>query len=222
MSIQNVYELFSLDGRAFITEAYRNLLKREPDEHGMAYYFGRLTAGYSKASIIKDLAESKESCPHDEIQGLKRLIKSVKYQDNWLFSLFGRWQRQERLLRENIQNLTHVNQRVGDVSNALLILPQHINALAERIALLQTSFVSNQTQVTRPTLSKEDVCAVFRKILGREPENDQVIIDHVNHDSIEVLRQHLLESEEFKSRIAALPEYARNIFNRMQTSQQRA
>ena len=218
MSIQNVYELFALDGRAFITEAYRNLLKREPDEHGMAYYFGRLTAGYSKASIIKDLAESKESCPHGEIQGLKRLIKRVKYQDNWLFSLFGRWQRHEKLLRQSIQQLVHMNQNLGDMHSTLLLLPQQIDALATRMENLQTSCISSLPLV-KPTLSAHEVCAAFREILGRDPENDQVISHHANLDSIEDLRQALLDSAEFKSRISDLPETARIIFNRLQRLQ---
>ena len=36
MRIQHIIELFALEGRDFITEAYRNLLDREPDLQGMA------------------------------------------------------------------------------------------------------------------------------------------------------------------------------------------
>lgn len=219
MSIQNIYELFVLDGQDFIREAYRNLLKREPDEHGMAYYLGRLAAGYSKASIIMKLAESKESCPHDEIKGLGQLIKSEKYNNNWLIGLFGRRQRHEKLLRIGIQALAHVNQRMGEVHSTLRLLPQQLDALAVRIENLQTSCICNQPPV-KITLSTDDVCAAFREILGRDPENDQVIAVHANFDSIEDLRKVLLDSEEFKSRISDLPEYARSIFNRMQVLQQ--
>ena len=219
MPIQNIYELFGLDGQDFIREAYRNLLKREPDKHGMAYYLGRLAAGYSKASIIMNLAESKESCPHDEIKGLGQLIKSEKYQNNWLIGLFGRRQRHEKLLREGIQALAHVNQRMGEMHGTLRLLPQQLDVLAGCIANLQTSCICNQTPI-KPTLSTDDVCAAYREILGRDPENDQVISVHANLESIEDLRQVLLNSEELKSRISALPEYARSIFNRMQVLQQ--
>jgi hypothetical protein len=219
MSIQNIYELLGLDGQDFIREAYCNLLKREPDEHGMAYYLGRLAAGYSKANIIMNLADSKESCPHDEINGLGQLIRSEKYRNNWLIGLFCRRQQHEKLFREGILALVHVNQRMGEVHSTLRLLPLQLDALAVRMENLQTSSICNQTPV-KPTLSTDDVCAAFREILGRDPENDQVIAVHANFDSIEDLRKVLLDSEEFKSRVSALPEYARSIFNRMQVLQQ--
>ena len=219
MPIQHVYELFALDGQAFVRESYRNLLNREPDEHGMAYYLGRLAAGYGKASIIVQLAESKESRPHHEIIGLEKLIKAEKHMNHWLLGLFGRWRRQERLLREGVQGVTRVTLRMGEVNSTLCLLPQRMDVLAERMEHLQSLYISNQ-QPAGSTLSADEVRAAFRDILGREPENDQIIALHANHESIEDLRQNLLESEEFKSRVAALPEYARRIFNRMQRSQQ--
>jgi hypothetical protein len=221
MPIRHIYELFVLDGQAFVTESYRNLLNREPDEHGMAYYLGRLAAGYGKARIIMQLAESKESRPHHEIIGLEKLIKAEKHMDHWLWGKFGRWQRQEMLLREGIQGLMRVNLRMGEMNSTLCLLPQRLDALAERMELLQTSFISKQVPAApTPTLSADDVRAAFLEILGREPENNRVIAEHSNHESIEVLRRNILESEEFKSHVAALPEYARSIFNRMQLLQQ--
>ena len=219
MPIQHVYELFALDGQVFITEAYLNLLGRVPDDHGMTYYLGRLAAGFGKASIIVQLAESKESRPHHEIIGLEKLIKAEKHMNHWLWGLFGRRRRQERLLREGVQGLTHVTLRMGEVNNTLCLLPQRMAVLAERMEYLQSLYISNQ-QPAGSTLSADEVRAAFRDILGREPENDQIIALHANHESIEDLRQNLLESEEFKSRVAALQEYARRIFNRMQRPQQ--
>ena len=55
MIVKNVVELFALDGTNFVTEVYRNLLMREPDEHGLNYYLGRLAQGYSKNDIIVHL-----------------------------------------------------------------------------------------------------------------------------------------------------------------------
>ena len=219
MPIQHIYELFVLDGQAFVAESYRNLLNREPDEHGMAYYLGRLAAGFGKAEIIMQLAESKESRPHHEIIGLEKLIKAEKHMNHWLWGTFGRWRRQERLLREGIQGLACVTLRMGEMNSTLCFLPQRLDTLAERMELLQTSFISKQVPAV-PTLSADDVRAAFLEILGREPESDQIIAEHSNHESIEVLRQNILESEEFKSHIATLPEYARSIFNRMQLLQQ--
>jgi hypothetical protein len=71
MTIKNIEELFVHDGRDFVTEAYLNLLKREPDEHGLMYYLGRLAQGHSKSEVIAQLAQSPECCPHDDINGIK-------------------------------------------------------------------------------------------------------------------------------------------------------
>ena len=133
MSIQHIYELFALDGQIFITEAYRNLLNREPDEHGMAYYLGRLAVGYSKAHVIAQLAKSQESRPHDEIIGLKKLIKAEKYINHWLWGLFGRWQRQERLLREGTQGLARVKQSIENIHDTIRLMPQQINEVNDAI-----------------------------------------------------------------------------------------
>jgi hypothetical protein len=74
MPIQHITELFALDGRAFVREAYRTLLSREPDEHGLAYYLGRLSMGYGKAGVIAQLAQCPDCRPHVEINGLKILL----------------------------------------------------------------------------------------------------------------------------------------------------
>lgn len=89
MSIQHITELFALDGREFVTEAYRNLLNREPDVHGMAYYLGRLAQGRGKAAVIAQLAKSPECKPHDEIKGLKRLIKDERHAKHWFWGSFA-------------------------------------------------------------------------------------------------------------------------------------
>jgi hypothetical protein len=74
MPIQHITELFAFDGRAFVTEDYRYLLGREPDENGLRYYLGRLAIGYSKGAVLAQLARSPECRPHDEIKGLDKLI----------------------------------------------------------------------------------------------------------------------------------------------------
>ena len=191
MPIQHVYELFSLDGRAFITEAYRNLLGREPDPHGMAYYLGRLAMGYGKASVIADLAQSAESRPHREIIGLNKLIVNERRANHWLWGRFSGRQRQKNLLREGvIQGLA----RIATI----------MESLTERMEDHRTFAISNQSHAATKEqylLSPDDVRAAYREILGREPENDQVIAHHAKCKSADALRQSLLESEEFQYRI---------------------
>ena len=88
MSVLNITELFALDDDTlFITESYRNLLQRDPDDQGMAYYLGRLALGYSKESVINQLAQSRECRPHQEILGLEDLVKKESRAQHWFWGL---------------------------------------------------------------------------------------------------------------------------------------
>ena len=49
-------------------------------------------------------------------------------------------------------------------------------------------------------VSRSDVIAAYRLFLDREPENEQVIEDHIDNRSIEDLHRVFLASEEFRSR----------------------
>ena len=193
MSIQHIIELFALEGRDFITEAYHNLLGREPDPQGMAYYLGRMAMGYGKASVIMDLARSAESLPHREIIGLEKLIVTERHANHWLWGRFSGRQHQERLLREGVmQGLAQIT--------ALM------ESFTERMEGLLTFAKSNQSHTTtkeQSLPSADDVRSAYREILGREPENDQVIAHHAKCESVDALRQALLRSEEFKYRINA-------------------
>jgi tetratricopeptide (TPR) repeat protein len=55
-----------------------------------------------------------------------------------------------------------------------------------------------------PAVSREDVVAAFRFILGREPEGDHVIEAHQRVDSAEALREILLRSPEFADKYSRL------------------
>jgi len=109
MHIQHITELFALNGGAFITEAYRNLLKREPDEHGMVYYLGRLAQGHSKETVIAQLARSNECRPHHEIVGLKQLIREDRFTKSWL-RIFIRRPKIEKILESINFNVTQITE----------------------------------------------------------------------------------------------------------------
>jgi hypothetical protein len=72
-----------------------------------------------------------------------------------------------------------------------------------------------------PRLPSETVRQCFVDILGREPENEEVIKSHARSPSREALQENLIHSEEFQHKLLALPEYARLIFKR-QIQQQTA
>lgn len=223
MPIQNIYELFILDWQDFVGEAYRNLLNREPDEQGMAYYLGRLAAGYGKTSVIRDLAESDEYRPVGDIGGLRQLLRNEKLINHWLLGVFRRSQERERLAREAIselrrfrqQTVVELEQKIAAMNSVLNLLPQQLDVLVERLAVMQTSFPSSQTPSVQ-VISADDVRMSFRVILGREPASDEVITNYRSFPSIKLLCEHLMECDEYKSHTSALNEYARSIFHRMQ------
>ena len=133
MPIQHISELFALDGRAFVTEAYQNLLHREPDAHGLAYYLGRLSMGYGKAGVITQLAKSSECRPHDEIQGLQKLIADEQRAKHWFWGAFRRRNRQEENQKSALVGLSHIDQRL----NLMLIQGQQIGNLTQQVAQWQ-------------------------------------------------------------------------------------
>ncbi|MFM0616627.1 FkbM family methyltransferase [Paraburkholderia nemoris] len=54
-------ELLSLSDKAFVRATFRTVLGREADETGINYYLNRLSSGYSKTHILKDIARSDEA-----------------------------------------------------------------------------------------------------------------------------------------------------------------
>ncbi|MFM0731003.1 FkbM family methyltransferase [Paraburkholderia sediminicola] len=54
-------ELLSLSDEAFIRATFRTVLGREADQTGIDYYLNRLSAGYSKTHVLKDIVRSDEA-----------------------------------------------------------------------------------------------------------------------------------------------------------------
>ena len=59
--VQNLAELFSLEGEQFIAGAYVTLLKRSPDSSGSKFYLDRLLAGVAKIQILNEIGSSAEA-----------------------------------------------------------------------------------------------------------------------------------------------------------------
>jgi glycosyltransferase involved in cell wall biosynthesis len=174
MPIQHVYELFALDGQEFITEAYRNLLKREPDEHGMAYYLGRLAAGYGKASIIMNLAESKEARPHDEIKGLRKLVADENRAGFWFLGRFSSRSRIEQNLRSSLVGLANIEQRLRMIYDVMQNQSQLLGGLSQKISDLQNvATEQSRFPIEVKQLSEETVRQIFHEVLDRENELQQ-------------------------------------------------
>lgn len=134
MPIQHITEIFAFEGRIFITEAYRNLLNREPDNHGMAYYLGRLAQGYGKASVIAQLAQSTESRPWGEIKGLKKLIADERRGQHWFWGWFGHRNRIERILQSSLEAVARTELRILSLHDVILLQGKQIGNTAKQSA----------------------------------------------------------------------------------------
>ncbi len=229
MPIQHITELFALDGREFIMEAYQNLLKRKPDEHGTAYHLGRLAQGYGKAAVIAQLAQSTECRSWDEIKGLKKFVADERRAQHWFWGLFEQRQRLERKWQMGLNELALHNQQWALLHDALDKQAHTLGQIARQIEV-KTQHIANwqasagnqeQAHVEAPRLPSETVRQCFVDILGREPENEEVIKSHARSPSRAALQKNLVHSEEFQHKLLALPEYARLIFKR-QIQQQTA
>jgi hypothetical protein len=219
--IQHITELFAYDGEEFITEAYRNLLDRDPDPHGLRYYLGRLALGYGKPAIVVQLATSPECKKRDRIPGIKPLIQQEKQAVHWLWGKFIWRSRLEKALNSQQTALMRLLRDLAQVQSALVSRLSQLTAAMDRVAVHPNTEPTPQrlsrdtnNEPTPQRLSRDTVRQLFIEILGREPESEDVITHHAACESASVLRKALLNSEEFQTRIAALPEYARVIFKR--------
>jgi hypothetical protein len=121
MAIKNITELFAYNDETFVKEAYGAILKRSPDTHGLAYYVGRLNLGYSKESVIVDLARSAEAGDSaQQISGLNKLVDRYYSLRSRLTRLF--FARKKRCIYSEIglpssPELAHKKYEYNDVRN---------------------------------------------------------------------------------------------------------
>lgn len=234
MTITNIDELFVHDGDEFVIEAYRNLLKREPDDHGLLYYLGRLAQGCSKIDVIAQLAKSPECRPLDEIAGLKKITLDEQRATSWFWRWFGRRGRMEGAVYTGLMKLAQINTQLARMNNNLdsfqYVLENATNDYSQQLENLVQLF--SQVQRISPELDQlqekplrlkyETVEKIFMDILGRAPESVEVINHHASSESYQTLCDTLMQSAEFQSRLVDIPEHARIIFMRrirLQSSQ---
>lgn len=145
MAIQHITEIFTLDGPDFIIAAYLNLLQREPDPHGLAYYLGRLDQGHSKTDVIFQLSQSKECRPHDEIEGLRKLISTERRAQHWLWQQIDRRARLERKQQAGISVLQTINKNLSTLNESTLDQKQALNKINEALPKINAALISQQS-----------------------------------------------------------------------------
>lgn len=181
MPIQHITELFALDGRLFVIEVYRNLLGREPDQQGMAYYLGRMAQGYGKTSVIAQVAQSQECRPHEQINGLKQLITEERFARHWFWSIFGRQNRFETMLRI-LRSHTFAIERIVQ----LLEFPQGSEPMHDQ------SISVSGNKIDDDMIENLYIC-----LLGRKPESEHVFSHYKKKDNLMAVIKEIISSEEF-------------------------
>ncbi|MBE7564243.1 DUF4214 domain-containing protein [Acidithiobacillus sp. HP-6] len=179
MPIQNITELFALDGREFVTEAYRSLLNREPDVQGMAYYLGRLAQGRGKYSVIVQLSKSLECKPHDQLEGLKELIENYRRSHHWFWGRFAIHSRVENTLQSCLFSFERLTER--------FFTEQLVQVQRELSTLREAQVIQNSLQQANDDLERKNT-EILHNFLAQQ-------------EGIEVL---ILEDREKESRLVKL------------------
>jgi Domain of unknown function (DUF4214) len=73
--------------RQFVYAAYQAILRREPDDTGLAYYLNRIRKGISKTKILAQFQKSPEALKHKTV--IKGLRSSVVMEKLFDIPIFG-------------------------------------------------------------------------------------------------------------------------------------
>lgn len=146
----SVTALMALHDEVFVKTAYRQLLGREADDHGLAAYLAQVRLGEDKGLLLARLADSDEGRQRPiRMQGLAELIKAYRPGGRpWpvralrrLSMIFVRPANEslERTLRAIDNRLYRVEQALGQQS-------QELGALRDMTAQLSISVQALQGQ----------------------------------------------------------------------------
>lgn len=192
MSIQHITELFALDGQEFVTEAYRNLLNRNPDVHGMAYYLGRLAQGRGKEEVIVQLAKSPECKPHEQIKGLNPLIENRRRAQHWLWGRLTIRSRIENALQASLYTFERLFERERVFTEQIVQLKKDIFKLRDELTRMAVIHQAKES------LEKENE-EILHNFLALQEEMEALILESREKENRQnKLDQQIFELEEEK------------------------
>lgn len=195
MYIQHITELFALDGREFITEAYRNLLNREPDIQGMAYYLGRLAQGRGKDAVIVQLAKSPECKPHDRIKGLKQLIEDRRRAQHWFWGRITIRSRVENTLRSSLFSFERLVERERIFTEQIVQMQRELSTLRDALEPLAVLHQAKEA------LEKENE-EILHSFLTLQEEMEVLILERrQNENLLKSFEQHNSQLEKEKAEL---------------------
>jgi heme oxygenase len=104
--------------------------------------------------------------------------------------------------------------RLSDTSAAILRALQDSQEKWNNIMLREasTSPSSPSLQSIQKQLPDDLVRQCFLEVLGREPESQQLVDYHAMFENTAMLKKFLMNSDEFRTKLAVLPEPARIVY----------
>ena len=137
-------ELLACHDQHFVRSAYQTLLGREPDPEGLAYYLGRLRAGYSKMRILAQLRLSDEGKTRKtHLPGLDAALQRYRRGQYPLLGGLFRW-------LEGTEGNHPTERKLRGIENQILILVGESN---QRFDQLDHSLAGMRSLVVQQTQS---------------------------------------------------------------------
>lgn len=167
-------DLLRFDGETFIGNAYRAILRREPDENGMRLYLEKMKAGMHKARILEALAGSQEGKTTGiRVQGLRFHLLGLALMERrvlgsplrFVVRLFGSLQRlsgEAFVLRREVAQVAEAQRanyerlvngstkQFGDLLDMLAVNASaidHLRGDLEKVRVAQTELSVDQAEV---------------------------------------------------------------------------
>ncbi len=140
-AVETVDDLLACYDEQFVRRAYLTLLGREPDPAGRKYYLGRLRKGYSKESVLVQLAGSEEAQLSGlKLTGLDGVLRKHKSKHKLLALLFPGWFSRQRTQ----QQLNRLENALGCIAQLLTRLEQEST---QRLANLEHAMGALQVSI---------------------------------------------------------------------------
>ncbi len=143
-SIDHVDGLLDLPGESFVRATYEAILGRAPDASGMAYYTGRLRQGFSKESVICQVAGSPEAADRKaRLRGVDELLTREGARRGFLRRLFDQGPRIER-------RIGRLEYRVDALSEKLDEIRQLMRDGARGVAAAPATITATEAPMPAP------------------------------------------------------------------------
>jgi hypothetical protein len=109
------------------------------------------------------------------------------------------------------QTIQKLVERLSDTSAAILLALQDSQEKWNNITLREAS-TSPSPQTIQKQLPDNLIRQSYLEVLGREPESQQVVDHHAMFENTAMLKKALMNSDEFRTKLAGLPEPARIVY----------